>query len=78
MGRGDEFYLPKAFVEEIIGVSCEGLDTYSHYGITYVMPAKAIAAAGKSVTITADGLVVISASPIEDADVLTTLYRALM
>ena len=78
MGRGDEFYLPKAFVEEIIGISCEGLDTYSHYGITYVMPAKAIAATGKSVTITADGLVVISASPIEDADVLTTLYRALM
>ena len=78
MGRGDEFYLPKAFVEEIIGVSCEGLATYSHYGITYVMPAEAIAAAGKSVTITADGLVVISASPIEDADVLTTLYRALM
>ncbi len=78
MGRGDEFYLPKAFVEEIIGISCEGLDTYSHYGITYVMPARAIAAAGKSVTITTDGLVVISASPIEDADVLTTLYRALM
>ena len=78
MGRGDEFYLPKAFVEEIIGVSCEGLDTYSHYGITYVMPAQAIAAAGKSVTITADGLVVISASPIEDADTLTTLYRSLM
>ena len=78
MGRGDEFYLPKTFVEEIIGISCEGLDTYSHYGITYVMPAQAIAAAGKSVTITADGLVVISASPIEDADVLTTLYRALM
>ena len=78
MGRGDEFYLPKAFVEEIIGISCEGLDTYSHYGITYVMPAQAIAAAGKSVTITADGLVIIASSVIEDADTLTTLYRALM
>lgn len=78
MGRGNEFYLPKAFVEEVIGVSCEGLDTYSHYGITYVMPAEAIAAAGKSVTITADGLVVISSSPVEDTDTLTTLYRALM
>ena len=78
MGRSDEFYLPKTFVEEIIGVSCEGLDTYSHYGIIYVMPAKAIADAGKSVTITADGLVIISASPVEDADTLTTLYRALM
>ncbi|MBR2446494.1 MAG: hypothetical protein IKB28_07495 [Clostridia bacterium] len=78
MGRGDEFYLPKAFVEEIIGISCEGLDTYSHYGITYVMPAEAIAAAGKSVTITADGLVVIASSVIEDADTLTTLYRSLM
>ena len=78
LGRGDEFYLPKSFVEEVIGVSCEGLATYSHYGITYVMPAKAIAAAGKVVTISADGLVVIASAPVEDADILTTLYRALM
>ena len=78
MGRGEEFYLPKAFVEEVIGISCEGLDTYSHYGITYVMPAKAIADAGKIVTISDDGLVVIADKSIEDADVLTTLYRALM
>lgn len=78
MGRGDIFYLPKAFVEEIIGVSCEGLDTFSHYGVTYVMPAQAIAAAGKTITVSADGLLVISSSAIEDQDVLTTLYRALM
>ena len=78
MGRGNEFYLPKAFVETVIGVSCEGLTTYDHYGITYVMPAEAIAAAGKSVTISEDGLVVIASSPIEDKDILTTLYRALM
>ena len=78
LGRGDEFYLPKSFVEEVIGVSCEGLATYSHYGITYVMPAKAIAAAGKVVTISADGLVVIASAPVEDTDILTTLYRALM
>ena len=78
MGRGNEFYLPKAFVEEVIGVSCEGLATYDHYGIEYVMPAEAIAAAGKAITITAEGLVVISTTAIEDGDVLTTLYRALM
>ena len=78
MGRGNEFYLPKTFVEEVIGVSCEGLTTYDHYGITYVMPAEAIAAAGKAITITAEGLVVISTTAIEDGDVLTTLYRALM
>ena len=78
LGRGEEFYLPKSFVEEVIGVSCEGLTTYDHYGITYVMPAEAIAAAGKVVTISADGLVVIASAPVEDADILTTLYRALM
>ncbi len=78
MGRGSEFYLPKTFVETVIGVSCEGLTTYDHYGITYVMPAEAIAASGKAVTISDDGLVVISDAVIEDKDVLTTLYRALM
>ena len=78
MGRGNEFYLPKAFVETVIGVSCEGLTTYNHYGITYVMPAEAIAAAGKTVTVSDDGLVVISSAAVEDTDVLTTLYRALM
>ena len=78
LGRGEAYYLPKAFVEEVIGVSCEGLETYDHYGITYVMPAEVIQAAGKSVTISADGLVVISMSPIQDTSILTTLYRALM
>jgi hypothetical protein len=78
MGRGNEFYLPKAFVETVIGVSCEGLTTYDHYGITYVMPAEAIAAAGKAITVADDGLVVISSAAVEDKDVLTTLYRALM
>ena len=42
------------------------------------MPAEVIAATGKSVTVSADGLIVISSAPIEGADVLTTLYRALM
>ena len=78
MGRGNVFYLPKTFVEEVIGVSCEGLDTYTHYGVTYVMPAETIAAAGKTITVSEDGLVVIASSAIEDKDVLTTLYRALM
>ena len=78
MGRGDQFYLPKAFVEEIMGVSCEGLDTYDHFGITYVMPAEAIAAAGKTITVSEEGLIVISSAAIEDKNVLTTLYRALM
>ena len=78
LGRGEAYYLPKSFVEEIIGVSCEGLKTYDHYGITYVMPAEAIKAAGKAVTVSADGLVVIASAPVEDPDILTTLYRALM
>ena len=43
-------------MEQVIGVSCDGLATYDHYGITYVMPAEVIAATGKSVTVSADGL----------------------
>ena len=39
---------------------------------------EAIAAAGKTVTVSEDGLVVIASAPIEDKGVLTTLYRALM
>ncbi len=78
LGRGDQFYLPKDFVEKIIGVSCEGLNTIDHYGITYVMPAEVIVAAGKTVTISEDGLVVISSAAVSDKNVLTTLYRALM
>ena len=46
--------------------------------ITDVMPAEAIATAGKTVTISDDGLVVISSAAVEDTDVLTVLYRALM
>ena len=46
--------------------------------ITDVMPAEPIAAAGKAVTISDDGLVVISSAAVEDTDVLTVLYRALM
>ena len=78
MGRGDQFYLPKDFVETVIGVSCDGLDTYDHYGITYVMPAEAIAAAGKAVTVSEDGLVVIASASVSDTGLLTTLYRSLM
>ena len=78
MGRGSDFYLPKAFVEEVIGVSCEGLDTYDHYGITYVMAAEIIAAAGKTVTVSEQGLVVISTTQAPDKDAMSVLYRALM
>ena len=78
MGRGNDFYLPKAFVEEVIGVSCEGLDTYDHYGITYVMAAEIIAAAGKTVTVSEQGLVVISTTQAPDKDAMSVLYRALM
>ena len=45
---------------------------------SFACATEAIAAAGKSVTVSADGLVVISATPVTDEAVLTTLYRALM
>lgn len=49
---------------------------YVEAGDTFLIGA--IAAAGKAVTVSADGLVVISPAAIEDGNILTTLYRALM
>lgn len=77
LGRDGRFYIPKAFAESALGLDCEGLETYDHYGITYVMPADALKAAGRTVSFSGEGLVVISDNEV-DADTMTVLYRALM
>ena len=77
LGRDGKFYIPKAFAESALGLDCEGLETYDHYGITYVMPADALKAAGRTVSFSGEGLVVISDHEV-DAGTMTTLYRALM
>ena len=77
LGRDGKFYIPKDFAEKVMGLDCEGLETYDHYGITYVMPADALAAAGKTVTFSDGGLVVAADGPV-DEKTMTVLYRALM
>lgn len=51
---------------------------YYLYGTRRGATTKVIAAADKVITVTAEGLAVIAPAAVEDGDVLTTLYRALM
>ena len=69
-------YLPVSFLESI-GIHCAGAQTVNHYGMQYVQANDLIAAAGKQITQTPDGLVIIADSPITDEDTLRILYRSL-
>ena len=69
-------YLPVSFLESI-GISCTGAQTVHHYGMQYVQANDPIAAAGKQITQTPDGLVIIADELITDEDTLRILYRAL-
>jgi hypothetical protein len=73
----DVLYLPVAFLESTLGISCEGQTTYQHYGIPYVQANDLILAAGKQITYTQEGLVVLADTTIEDEDTLRILYRSL-
>ena len=73
----ESFWLPVAFVESTFGISCDGETTYNHYGVTYVKADDLIRAAGKVVTVTSDGSVIISTTPITDDATLRILSRAL-
>lgn len=76
LASGYEFYLPE-YVLSLIGVDCYGAGTYNHYGVKYVKADELVKKSGKAVTITPDGLLVISNSKITDTKVLDTLYRSL-
>ena len=69
-------YLPVSFLESV-GISCNGAQTYHHYGMQYVYANDLITAAGKQITQTPEGLVIIADSIIEDEDTLRILYRSL-
>ncbi len=76
LASDQSIYLPVSFLESI-GISCQGAQTYDHYGMQYVQANDAITAAGKQITITPDGLVVIADQLITDQDTLRILYRSL-
>ncbi len=71
------FWLPAAFAESALGIRTEG-ETVDHYGIPYIRVDERIAATGKTVTVTTDGLIVIADPAITlTEDDLRVLYRAL-
>jgi hypothetical protein len=60
-----------------LNIDATGETTYNHYGISYVKATDLVKGAGKVITVTPDGLVVIADSAITDENVLETLNRAL-
>ncbi|MBE6585195.1 MAG: hypothetical protein E7645_01565 [Ruminococcaceae bacterium] len=73
----EAFWLPVSFVENVLGISCEGETTYNHYGVTYVKADELVAAAGKAVTICENGMVIIANEKVTDEATLRILHRAL-
>ena len=73
-GDEDHLYVPKAFATEVMGLTVSG-ESCNHYGIEYVDITAALESCGKTVTRSADMLVLADA-PVDEA-VLLTLYRAL-
>ncbi len=76
IASGSDVWLPAAFLETALGVTADA--TANHYGVPYVKATELLAAAGKTVITTPDGLIVITdgtVTPTEND--LETLYRAL-
>ena len=79
LGEKGTVYLPRVFAESSLGLSADSLtDAGKVCGVTYVAVNDALAAQGKVITITVDGLIVIADKEITDAKTLSTLYRSLM
>ena len=77
LASGHDFYLPKALLTDVLGISCDGETEYDHYGVKYVKANGPVEKSGKAVTLTTDGLVVISNEKVTDTSALDTLYRSL-
>jgi hypothetical protein len=60
-----------------LGIEAVGETVYNHYGIPYVKATDLVKNAGKAITVTPDGLVVIADSEITDPGDLELLNRAL-
>ncbi len=77
MASGYDVWLPVSFLASALGIDAGDAETVDHYGVAYVHANDLIASAGKVLTVTSDGLIVVSSAAVEDADLLTVLYRAL-
>ena len=77
LASGYDIWLPVEFLKSALGIDAAGETTYNHYGITYVRATDLVKNAGKVITVTPDGLVIIADSEITDENDLGILYRAL-
>ena len=77
LASGDDIWLPVDFLMSALNIDATGETTYNHYGIPYVKATDLVRSAGKTVTVTPDGLVIIADSAITDENDLGILYRAL-
>ena len=73
---GGDIYLPQSVLENI-GIDCKNEEKFDHYGVAYVKVGAPVAAAGKTITLTKEGLLVIADSEITDDRFLTLLYKTL-
>ena len=76
MASGYDVWLPVSFLTSL-GIDAGNTETVDHYGVAYVHANALIEGAGKVITVTSDGLIVIADAAVTDGDLLTTLYRAL-
>jgi hypothetical protein len=74
---GNDIWLPAEFLKSALGIDAAGETAYNHYGVTYVKATDLVKNAGKVITVTPDGLVVIADAAIENESDLRILYRAL-
>ena len=77
LASGSDIWLPVDFLKSALGIDVGGETSYNHYGITYVKATDLVKNAGKVITVTPDGLVIIADSEITSENDLGVLYRAL-
>ena len=77
LASGNDIWLPVDFLKSALGIDASGETTYNHYGITYVKATDLVKGAGKVITMTPDGLVVIAEQEITHENDLGILHRAL-
>ncbi len=77
LASGSDIWLPVDFLSSALGIDATGETTYNHYGIPYVKATDPVKNAGKVITITPDGLVVIADAEITSENDLGILCRAL-
>ena len=77
LASGHDIWLPVEFLKSVLGIDAGGETTYNHYGMTYVKATDLVKNAGKVITVTPDGLVIIADTEITSENDLGLLHRAL-